>query len=201
MVHSENLLNHSVAPSVRSSFHQCTLICPRNSIFKYALHLTVFNGASTESSVAAMQPKRENLKHKNRLKSNVIHHMWRNLHRGNKKKLHSTKGRKQEQVSQLRTSTSPFKTPNPRMHMEHCVHRENHLSEEHNGRPANCLQETKPKQTSAFFHCETGGPFLESPGNLTGPKLYLEIKVSRKVGCVQSSNEVHFVSLADYFTV
>ena len=42
------------------------------------------------------------------------HHMWRNLHRGNKKKLHNTKGRKREQVSQLRTSTSPFKTPNSR---------------------------------------------------------------------------------------
>ena len=42
-------------------------------------------------------------------------------------------------------------------------------------------------------------PFLESPGNLTGPKLYFEIKVSRKVGYVLTSNEVHFVSLANNF--
>ena len=45
------------------------------------------------------------------------------------------------------------------------------------------------------------GPFLEAPGNLTGPKSYFKIKVSRKVGCVLTSNEVHFVSLADGFTV
>ena len=47
----------------------------------------------------------------------------------------------------------------------------------------------------------TWGPFLESPGNLTGPKLYFEIKLSRKIGCFFTSNEVHFVSLADNFTV
>ena len=45
------------------------------------------------------------------------------------------------------------------------------------------------------------GPFLESPGNLTGPKPYFEMKISRKVGCVLTSNEVHFVSLADNFSV
>ena len=45
------------------------------------------------------------------------------------------------------------------------------------------------------------GPFLEAPGNLTGPKSYFESKVSRKVGCVLTSNEIHFVSLADDFTV
>ena len=45
------------------------------------------------------------------------------------------------------------------------------------------------------------GPFLERPGNLTGPKSYFEIKFSRKVGCVLTSNEVNFVSLADNFTV
>ena len=47
----------------------------------------------------------------------------------------------------------------------------------------------------------SGGPFLERPGNLTGPKSYFEITFSRKVGCVLTSNEVHFVSLADNFTV
>ena len=45
------------------------------------------------------------------------------------------------------------------------------------------------------------GPFLEAPGNLTGPKSYFAIKVSRKLGCVLTSNEVHFVSLADNFIV
>ena len=45
------------------------------------------------------------------------------------------------------------------------------------------------------------GPFLERPGNLTDPKSYFEIKVSRKVVCVLTYNEVHFVSLADKFTV
>ena len=45
------------------------------------------------------------------------------------------------------------------------------------------------------------GPFLQTPGNLTGPKSNSQIKVSRKVSCVLASNEVHFVSLADNFTV
>ena len=47
----------------------------------------------------------------------------------------------------------------------------------------------------------TWSPFLERPGNLTGPKSCFEIKVSRKVECVLTSNEFHFVSLADNFTV
>ena len=47
----------------------------------------------------------------------------------------------------------------------------------------------------------TRGPFLESPGNLTGPKSCFEIKVSRNVGCVLASNEVHFDFLTDSFTV
>ena len=51
-----------------------------------------------------------------------------------------------------------------------------------------------------FENESTRGPFLESPGNLTGPKSYFGIKVSRKVGCVLTSHEVHFVSLADNFT-
>ena len=46
----------------------------------------------------------------------------------------------------------------------------------------------------------TRGSFLERPGNLTGPKSYFK-SVSRKVGCVLTSNEVHFVSLADNFTL
>ena len=47
----------------------------------------------------------------------------------------------------------------------------------------------------------TRDPFLERPANLTGPVSYFEIEVSRKVGCVLTSNEVHFVSLAENFTV
>ena len=45
------------------------------------------------------------------------------------------------------------------------------------------------------------GPFLERPGKLTGPVSYFEIEVSRKVGWVLTSNEVHFVSLVENFTV
>ena len=45
------------------------------------------------------------------------------------------------------------------------------------------------------------GPFLERLVNLTGPKSYFEIEGSRKVGCVQTSNEVYFVSLTDNFSV
>ena len=45
------------------------------------------------------------------------------------------------------------------------------------------------------------GPFLESPGNLTGPVTDYDIKVSRKVERVLTFDEVHFVSLADNFTV
>ena len=45
------------------------------------------------------------------------------------------------------------------------------------------------------------GPFLERPCKLTGPVSSFEIEVSRKVGCVLTSNEVHFVSLAENFTV
>ena len=47
---------------------------------------------------------------------------------------------------------------------------------------------------------KTRGPFLERPGNLTGPISYFEIKFSR-VGCVLTSTEVQFVSLAVNFTV
>ena len=45
------------------------------------------------------------------------------------------------------------------------------------------------------------GPFLERPGNLPGPESDFDFKVSRKVGCVLTSDEVHFVSLADNFIV
>ena len=37
-------------------------------------------------------------------------------------------------------------------------------------------------------------PFLERPGNLPGPESDFDINVSRKVGLVLTSDEVHFVS-------
>ena len=49
-----------------------------------------------------------------------------------------------------------------------------------------------------FYLLGTWDPFLERPGNLLNG---LEIKVSRKVGCVLTSNKVHFVYLADDFLV
>ena len=51
------------------------------------------------------------------------------------------------------------------------------------------------------FVSRTWGPFLEGPGNLPGPESDFDIKVSRNVGSVLTSDEVHFVSLADNFTV
>ena len=45
------------------------------------------------------------------------------------------------------------------------------------------------------------GPFLERPGNLPSPESDFDIKVSRKVGRVLTSDEVHFVSLVDNFTI
>ena len=43
------------------------------------------------------------------------------------------------------------------------------------------------------------GPYLERPSNLPGPESDFDIKVSRKVGRVLTSAEVHFVSLADNY--
>ena len=46
-----------------------------------------------------------------------------------------------------------------------------------------------------------GARFSKDPVSFTGPVSYFEIKVSRNLGCVLASNEVHFVSLAENFTV
>ena len=48
-----------------------------------------------------------------------------------------------------------------------------------------------PRHASLILR-RSRGPFLERPGNLTGPKSYFEIKVLRKIGCVLTSNEVDF---------
>ena len=47
----------------------------------------------------------------------------------------------------------------------------------------------------------TWSPFLERPGNLTGPESDFDVKVSRKGGRVLTLDEVHFVSLADNLNV
>ena len=51
------------------------------------------------------------------------------------------------------------------------------------------------------FQLVPRGPFLERPSNLMGPESDFDIRVSRKVGRVLTSDEVHFVSLADNLTV
>ena len=58
-----------------------------------------------------------------------------------------------------------------------------------------------PEARFSKLRVMTRGLFLDSPGNFTGPKSYFEIKVSRKVGRVLTTNESHFVSLANNFTV
>ena len=85
-----------------------------------------------------------------------------------------------------------------------CLHGQNRW---HNTRSQLCAsffsraQSFSGSSTGGAFRVRALGHVLEAPGNLTGPKSYFEIKVSRKVGCVLTSNEVHFVSLADNFTV
>ena len=57
------------------------------------------------------------------------------------------------------------------------------------------------KRNWNLISVQSWGPFLERPGKLTGPVAYFEIEVSRKVGCVLTSNKINFVSLAENFTV
>ena len=53
-----------------------------------------------------------------------------------------------------------------------------------------------PVTPLTVINVPTSGPFLETPGNLTGLESDFDIKVSRRVGRVLTSDEVHFVSLA-----
>ena len=64
-----------------------------------------------------------------------------------------------------------------------------------------CTPTQVPHLTTIMVRKELWGPFLEGPGNLTGPESNFGIKVWRKVGRVLTSDEVHFVSLAENFTV
>ena len=43
------------------------------------------------------------------------------------------------------------------------------------------------------------GPFLESPGNFTGPKSNIQIEIKRIRARVLASKLLHFVSLTDSF--
>ena len=49
--------------------------------------------------------------------------------------------------------------------------------------------------------CDTGPVNLPGLSRNGPPVSYFEIEVSRKVGCVLTSNDVHFVSSAENFTV
>ena len=63
------------------------------------------------------------------------------------------------------------------------------------------LELSKGPRKRGRHSLEFWGPFLQRPGNLTGPESDLDIKVSRKVRRVLTSDEVHFVSFGDNFTV
>ena len=63
------------------------------------------------------------------------------------------------------------------------------------------IKDSRELHDYRFLLTKTRGPFLERPGKLTGPVSNFEIEVSRKVGCVLTSNEVYFASLAENFTV
>ena len=73
--------------------------------------------------------------------------------------------------------------------------------EEKKGAFASRLWERGCRTARFLFLLVARGPFLKRPGNLTDSKSHFEIKISRKGGCVLTCNEVHFVSLADNFTV
>ena len=65
--------------------------------------------------------------------------------------------------------------------------------------PLISLKKDRERRQSCSFGARD--PFPERPSNLTGPDSDFEIKASGKVGCVLTSNKVHFVSLANNFTV
>ena len=54
---------------------------------------------------------------------------------------------------------------------------------------------------SIDFHAEmmVQGPFLESPGNFSGPKSNIQIEIKRIRARVLASKLLHFVSLTDSF--
>ena len=58
-----------------------------------------------------------------------------------------------------------------------------------------------PSFLTYYMTTGPGARFSKDPGNSTGPESDFDIKVSRKVECVLTSDEVYFVSLADNFTV
>ena len=55
------------------------------------------------------------------------------------------------------------------------------------------VRELRPRQN------EPRGPFLESPGNFSGPKSNIQIEIKRIRARVLASKLLHFVSLTDSF--
>ena len=60
-------------------------------------------------------------------------------------------------------------------------------------------QKTECKQSIYSVFHRPWGPFLESPGNFTGPKSNIQIEISRVRARVLASRLLHFVSLTDCF--
>ena len=56
-----------------------------------------------------------------------------------------------------------------------------------------------PKSYRAFRETGPRGPFLESPGNFSGPKSNFQIKIQRIRARVLANKLLHFVSLTDSF--
>ena len=50
-----------------------------------------------------------------------------------------------------------------------------------------------------FVSARTRGPFLQSPGNFSGPKSNIQIEIKRIRARVLASKLLHFVSLTDSF--
>ena len=93
---------------------------------------------------------------KNQHKSNVTYHAECTCGKTyNEETKRNFAVRKANMRTSLTTLNWPVTSPNTQPAHIHCMHRENYFSEDSHGRPANCLRETNPKQTSTFFHCET----------------------------------------------
>ena len=58
---------------------------------------------------------------------------------------------------------------------------------------------TSTSQHKHVSHGMTKGPFLESPGNFSGPKSNIQIEIQRIRAQVLTSKLLHFVSLTDSF--
>ena len=57
----------------------------------------------------------------------------------------------------------------------------------------------KVTQVYSKFLSFSGGPFLQSPDNFSGPKSNIQIEIKRIKARVLASSILHFVSLTDSF--